>query len=72
MAAKPESISISNYDQDLKMFGTSPIEYLFTNLKVNDKGTIDESTLAREHPVCLKGDNSNDKIEKAGLERSKL
>ena len=49
------------------MIGTSPIESLFTNLKINDKGTEYESTLARECPVFLKGDDSNDKIEKCGF-----
>ena len=56
-----------NHDEDLKMIGISPIESLFTNLKVNYKGTEDESNLARRHPVCLEGDDSNDKIEKSGF-----
>ena len=56
----------------LKMIGTYPIDSLFTNLKLDDKGSAYESTLARRRPVCSKGDDSNDKIEKVGLERSKL
>ena len=60
-----------NHDEDRKMIGTYPIEYLFTNLKLNDKGTEDGSTLARRRPVCLEGDDSNDKIEKSGFEEVK-
>ena len=56
-----------NQDEDLKMIGTSPIEYLFTNLKVNDEGTEYESTLARRRPVCLEGDDYNAKTEMVGF-----
>ena len=43
MAAKPESHS-SN-DEDIQMIGISPIESLFSNIKLDEKGTEDESTL---------------------------
>lgn len=61
-----------NHDEDLKVLGTSSIESLFTNLKMNNIGTRAESTLTREHPNCLEGDNYSDKIEKVGLERLQL
>ena len=72
MAAKSESFPINNHDGDLKMLGTSTIESLFTNHKVIIKGTEDESTLARECPVCLEGDDSTAKTKKVGSERLKL
>ena len=60
-----------NHDEDLKMIGTSPIESLFTSLNINDKGTGDESTLVKEHPVCWEGDDSNAKTKKGGFEEVK-
>ena len=71
MAAKPESFPVMNHDEDLEMIGVSPIESLFTSLNVNDKGTGGESTLVKERPVCLEGDDSNAKTEKVGMERLK-
>ena len=56
-----------NHDEDLKMIGTSPIESLFNSMNINDKETGDESTLSRESPVCLEGDDSNAKTEKSGF-----
>ena len=70
MAAKPESLS-SN-DEDIKMIGATPIESLFSNIKLDKKGTEEESPLDRRSPNCLEGDNLNDENEKVGLERSKL
>lgn len=67
MAAKLESFTITNHDEDHKIICTSPIEYLFTYLNVNDKGTRDESTLVKERPLCLEGDDFNAKTEKVGL-----
>jgi hypothetical protein len=43
------------------MIGVTPIETLFSNIKLNEKGTGDESTLARRHPNCSEGDDLNDK-----------
>ena len=57
MAAKPESQS-SN-DEDIKMIGVTPIESLFSNIKLDEKGTEEESTLDRS-PNCLEGDNLNE------------
>ena len=54
------------------MIGVSPIEPLFSNIKIDEKGTDDESTLARRHSNCSKGDNLNEKMIKVGLEGSKL
>jgi hypothetical protein len=59
-------------DEDIKMIGVTPIESLFSNIKIEEKGTEEESTLDRRSPNCLEGDNLNDKNEKVGLERSKL
>ena len=61
-----------NHDEDIKMIGTSPIQSLFTNLKSDYKGTRHDSNLPRRRTVCSQGDDSNDKNEKVGLERSKL
>jgi hypothetical protein len=65
MAAKPESQS-SN-DEDIKMIGISPIESLFSNIKLDEKGTEEESTLHRRSPNCLEGDNLNEKSDKSGF-----
>ena len=56
------------------MIGVSPIESLFSNIKLDDNGTGDESTLARRRPNCSEGDDLNDFFffAKVGLERSKL
>ena len=67
MDAKPESFPIANHDEDLKMIGISPIEYLFTSLNINDKGTGDVSTLIEKRPVCLEGDDFDAKTEKRGF-----
>ena len=34
-------------DEDLKMIGVSPIAYLFSKIRIDEKGTEEESTLAR-------------------------
>ena len=65
MAAKPESLP-SN-DEDIKMIGVTPIESLFNNIKLDEKGTEEESTLVRRSPNCLEGDNLKDKNEKSGF-----
>jgi hypothetical protein len=59
-------------DEDIKMIGVTPIESLFSNIKLDKKGTGEESTLDRRSPTCLEGDNLDHKNEKVGLERSKL
>ena len=59
MVAEPESHS--GDDEEIKMIGISPIESLFSNIKLDKKGTEDESTLARRHPNYLEGDDLIDK-----------
>jgi hypothetical protein len=54
------------------MIGVTPIETLFSNIKLDDKGTRDESTIIRRRPNCSEGDDLNDKINKSGFEEAKL
>ena len=49
------------------MIGVTPIESLFNNIKIDEKGTEEESTLERRSPICLEGDNLNDKNDKSGF-----
>jgi hypothetical protein len=49
----------------------TPIETLFSNIKLDDKGTGYESTLARRRPNCSEGDDLNDKNNKSGFEEVK-
>jgi hypothetical protein len=49
------------------MIGVTPIEYLFSNIKLDEKGSGDESTLARRRPNCSEGDDLNDKKDKSGF-----
>ena len=49
------------------MIGVKPIEPLFSNIKLDEKGTGDESTLARRRPNCLEGDDFSDKNGKSGF-----
>ena len=37
-------------DEDIKMIRVPPIESLFSNIKLDEKGTEEESTLARRCP----------------------
>ena len=66
MAAKPESLALSN-DEDIKMIGVSSIDSLFSNIKLNEKGTEEESTLVRMHPHNSEGENLDKKIDKSGF-----
>ena len=56
-----------NHDEDIKMIGVSPIESLFRNIKTDDKGTGDESTLVRRSLNCSESDNLDDKNDKSGF-----
>ena len=56
MAAKPESLGHSN-DEDVKMIGVSSIDSLFSNIKLDDKGPKEESTLARRRYHKSEGGN---------------
>ena len=60
-------------DEDLKMIGVSSIDSLFSKINIDEKGTGEESTLARRHPDNSEGENLVGKIDKSGFEeRSKL
>ena len=59
-------------DEDLKMIGVSCIGSLFSKIKIDEKGTGEESTLVRRHPYDSEGENLVEKIDKVGLKRSKL
>ena len=54
------------------MIGVSSIDSLFSKVKIYDKGTEEESTLARWPPDNSVGENLDEKLIKSGLERSKL
>jgi hypothetical protein len=49
----------------------TPIETLFSNIKLHEKGTGDESTLARRHSNRSEGGDLNDKNNKNGFEEGK-
>ena len=71
MAAKPISLEDKS-DEDLKMIGVSSIDSLFSKVNIDEKGTGEESTLARRRPNDSEGENLVEKIDKVGLKRSKL
>ena len=66
MAAKPESLGDSN-DEEIKMIGVSSIDSLFSNVKIDDKRTEEESTLARRRPHDSEGEKLDEKITKLYL-----
>ena len=45
-------------DEDLKMIGVSSIDSLFSKVKIDEKGTGDESSLVRRRPDDSEGENS--------------
>jgi hypothetical protein len=49
------------------MISVTPIESLFSNIKLYEKGTGDESSFARRRPNCSEGDDPNDKNDKSGF-----
>jgi hypothetical protein len=49
-----------NHDEDIKMIVVSPIESLFSNIKIDEKGTGGESTLAIRCPNYSEGDDLNE------------
>ena len=59
-------------DEDLKMIGVSSIDSLFSKLKIDEKGTGDESTLGRRPPNISEGEILLRKLMKVGLKKSKL
>ena len=58
-------------DEDLKMIGVSYIDSLFGKIKIDEKGTREESTLARSRPDNSEGENLVEKIDKSGFEEVK-
>ena len=50
----------------------STIAYLFSKIKIDEKGTREESTLVRRRPDNSEGENLVEKLIKVGLKRSKL
>ena len=50
-------------DEDLKMIGFSSIDSLFSKVKIDEKGTGEESTLARNRPDISEGENLVEKID---------
>ena len=49
------------------MIGVTSIGSLFNDIELDYNETGDESTLARRHPNCSKGDDLNDKNDKSGF-----
>ena len=54
-------------DEDLNMIGVSSIDSLFSKIKIDEKGTGEESTLARRRPNYLEGDDLNENFDKSGF-----
>ena len=44
---------------------------MFSKIKIDDKGTEEDSTLVRRHPDNLEGENLVEKIDKSGFEEVK-
>ena len=70
MAAKPIS-SENKSDEDLKMIGVSSTDSLFIKIRIDEKGTGEESTLVRRRPYDSEGENLVEKIDKSGFEEVK-
>ena len=70
-----EKVFSSDYfcksDQDLKMIGVSSIDSFLSKIKIDEKGTREESTLARRCPNNSEGENLVEKIDKSGFEEVK-
>ena len=49
------------------MIGVSSFDSLFSKIKIDDKVTGEESTLARRRPDNLEGENLVEKIDKGGF-----
>ena len=59
-------------DEDIKMIGVSSIDSLFSNIKLDEKGTEEESTLARRRSHNSEGENLDEIFDKSGFEEVKL
>ena len=66
MAAKQISLQDKS-DDDLKMIGVSSIDSLFSKVKIDEKGTKEDSTLAIRRPDNLEGENLDQKVDKSGF-----
>ena len=64
MAAKPISLEDKS-DEDLKMIGVSSIDSLFSKVKIDEKGTGEESTLGRRCPNITEGEYLVEKIDES-------
>ena len=53
------------------MIGVSSIDSLCSKIKIDDKGTEEESTLARGRPNNSEGENLDEKIDKGGFGEDK-
>ena len=53
------------------MIGVSSIDSLFSKINIDDKGTGEESTLARRRSDNSEGENLVEKIDKSGAEEVK-
>ena len=53
------------------MIGVSSIDYLFSKINIDQKGTKEESTLARRRPDNSECNNLVEKIDKSGFEEVK-
>ena len=49
------------------MIGVSSIDSLFSKIEIDNKGTEEESTLARRHPDNSEGENLDKKNDKSGF-----
>ena len=61
-------IIFAKSDEDLKMIGFYSIDSLFSKVKIDEKGTGEESTLARRRPNNSEGKNLLEKIYESGFE----
>ena len=53
------------------MIGVSSIDSLFSKVKIDEKGTGEESTLVTRHPDNSEGENLIEKIDESGFEEVK-
>ena len=58
-------------DEDLKIIGVSSIDSLFSKIKIDNKGTEEESALVRRRPDNSESENLVEKINKSGFEEVK-
>ena len=58
-------------DEDLKMIGVSSIDSLFRKVKIDEKGTGEESTLGRRRSNISEDENLVEKIDKSRFEEVK-